>query len=381
MLSLPTQSSPYLVIIDILIIFITYITLKGALKSPYIINKSKYYFAVFLCVVFCLFPFWGSDWFHYLMFFPLMQKDYELNIEDVYFWIAQNLSPNYLIFRLIIWGGAFCLYLRIINQINVSRYLALLFFGTIYILWFSYARVSLSMAIAYFGLLLMTGNKRPNVLYFIIGILVTGCAYFFHKSAAFGIAMVLVSLILNSNIKWGIRLCIILFPILIVILRSYMGQILYADSSITDETTMQYMQIGQRYAAAEFVDRGVGQSMAFIFEVIPYYLVAYLGIKIFTSHIGKIIPLNVRPFILLQISIVIFSSAFLFMSEINTQTIYLRFLRFGAVPTSIVMAYMYQNRMYPKLTRISILIAICGSIYSLLYSVYTSSLIHDSNIL
>ena len=310
-----------------------------------------------------------------------MQKDYEQNIEDIYVWIAQNLSPNYLIFRLIIWGGAFGLYLRIINQINVSRYLALLFFGTIYILWFSYARVSLSMSIAYFGLLLMTGNKRPNVLYFLIGILITGGAYFFHKSAAFGIAMVLVSLILNRNIKWGIRLCIILFPILIVILRSYMGQILYADSYITDDTTMQYMQIGQRYATAEFVDRGVGQFIALILEATPHYLVAYWGIKIFTSHIGRIIPLNVRPFILLQISIVIFSSAFLFMSEINVQTIYLRFLRFGAIPTSIVMAYMYQNCMYPKLTRISILIAVCGSIYSLLYSVYTSSLIHSSNVL
>ena len=135
---LPTHQIPGLVLFNIFILLLLFFILKEALEPPHMVSLAKYRFALFLCVIFCVFSFWGTDWFHYLEKFPMLQSGEKGHMEDIYAWIAQNLSPNYIIFRLIIWGGAFFLFIKTLKNLDISIDLALLFFAiyNIYINFF-----------------------------------------------------------------------------------------------------------------------------------------------------------------------------------------------------------------------------------------------------
>ena len=109
---LPNEQTAGLVLFNIVILLLLFFTLKEALEPPHMVSLAKYRFALFLCVIFCVFSFWGTDWFHYLEKFPMLLSGEKGHMESIYVWIAQNLSPNYIIFRLIIWGGAFYLFIK-----------------------------------------------------------------------------------------------------------------------------------------------------------------------------------------------------------------------------------------------------------------------------
>ena len=89
------HQTAWMVFFNILIVFCNYCVLKDTLKYPFKVSKAKYNIGWMLCLLFCLFSFWGTDWFHYLETYDIIRAGYETNLENVYVWIIQNISPYF----------------------------------------------------------------------------------------------------------------------------------------------------------------------------------------------------------------------------------------------------------------------------------------------
>ena len=109
---LPIEQTAGLVFCNICLIIFMYWLMNRALKPPFIVPVGNRNLTIILMFIFVLFSFWGADWFHYYRVFDELKIGGRTTIEEVYTWIAQNLSPNYLVFRFVIWGSSLCLLLK-----------------------------------------------------------------------------------------------------------------------------------------------------------------------------------------------------------------------------------------------------------------------------
>lgn len=363
------ESSALLVFIDIVFYVIIFICLKRTLKYPYSVTKNQRTVAMVFILLFCLLSFWGSDWFHYFEIFPELKSGYNTHVEKVYLTIGA-ISPNYIIFRFFIWGSGLALLGKTFSKLEVSKDLCWFIFATSYLIWYSYARASLAMAIAFCGFALVVGKdkRRYSVL---LGFVLILCSFFFHKSSAFAIGCIVLTLIAQRYPKLTYALLILLFPILVIYINSSLSEFMMMSFDADSGDMNAYMESGQRYFdGSQGGGAGMGEKLRNMFERVPYYCTTALSLfAIFRNRINP--PSSIKPFMVLQVIIVLMSSAFLFTSaDFTTGTIYARFLRFAFIPTAIVLAYLYQCGYAHKYVRYSVYIAITGAVYAITYSFY-----------
>ena len=183
------------VIIDIALLLTTGLLLLPAfLSSKRETSKSRIILAIILAITFCVFAFWAGDYLHLMERYSQLQSGFDWHIEDVYIFIAHNLGVYYHTFRLIIWGTTILLIALTYKRLNLRWDLTLFFCFTFYLLYLSYARVSLAMAMIFYGYSLMVKPfHRLKYLSLFIGTAMICCSVFFHRTALFGIAIVYLS--------------------------------------------------------------------------------------------------------------------------------------------------------------------------------------------
>ena len=369
---MPTTQTPFLVFSNILIVAILYFVLNPFNRNSLRENEKRYFVTIILCFVFCLFSFWNTDWFHYLDAFPSLKAGWKGHMEEIYVWIAQNLSPNYIVFRLVIWGSAFSLYLRTIKLLSISKDLALFFFGTIYIIWFSYARVSLAMVLVFYGFALLNSSNGEKFATRMLALSAIAVSFFFHKTALFAIGVAIIAGLMKKYPKKAVWMMMLSFPLVVILAKTQLSSFVMIDFDSADGDMSSYMMAGQNYMEKNRGVSGIGALIQAILERFPYYGIAYISYRCLRSKGVHIIPNDVKAFMLLQLVIVVVSSVFAFDLGINTRTLYVRFLRFAAIPTTIVMAYLYEHQLHKILTKRVIVLATCGTGYAMLYSFYNS---------
>lgn len=107
----------------------------------------------------------GSDWFSYQQ----MVWNYDFSNgatnygEPVYGYIARFTERNYLLFRLIVWGGAFLCALQAFKRMRINVNMAAFMLIAAFLLRFNYARASLGMAIYFLGLSFLISPYRKKV--------------------------------------------------------------------------------------------------------------------------------------------------------------------------------------------------------------------------
>ena len=363
------ESSAFLVFIDIVLYLIIFYNLKRALRYPFETTNNNRIWGIFFIVIFVLFSFWGSDWFHYYEMFPDIKSGYNIHVEEVYLTIGA-ISPNYIIFRLLIWGSGLALFAKTISKLEVSKDLCWFIFASSYLIWFSYARASLAMAIAFCGFALLVG-KDKKLIEVLLGFVLILCSFFFHKSSAFAIGCIALTLISQRYPKLTYTLLILSFPLLVIYINSSLSELMMMSFDADSGDMDSYMKSGQRYLdGSQGGGAGMGEKLRNILERVPYYCTAALSsYAIFKNRID--LPSSIKPFMVLQVIIVLMSSAFLFTSaNFTTGTIYVRFLRFSFIPTAIVLAYLYQSGFAHKYVRYNVYLAIMGTMYAITYSFY-----------
>ena len=172
--------------------------------------------------------------------------------------------------------------------------------------------------------------------------------------------------------KYFISLFILSVPIIVYILKGYIGDFLLMDA--TEEGVMGDMARGQGYFGEEEFNRGIGPTLGRFLEFSPYYLVAFISLKLVYSNIkSKIYQIPKEIMFLMRYVIigVIISSVFFFnLGFGDTSLIAGRFLRFFAIPSAIVLAYLIEHKIFYGLSKKTFYIGFIGLLYAVTYSMY-----------
>lgn len=390
------QNNPSLVLINIIMLIIMWFTMRPAIYyTDGTVSPQRLYFTLIMWFAFDIFSFWGSDWFHlYERYDDIMQGS--PIVESVYTWIAQRLAPNnYILFRIIVWGAAQLLLWDTFRRLSVSFHLTLAIFVSIWMIWSSYGRVSLAMALAFWGLTIYHKSHRISLLPKVIGICAIAASFYFHKSAIFLIIVSVLSLLTNRFNKTIFILCLIAFPILAQLLNEGFIDTIMLTMTDRAEDLNSYIEKAQYYMESDKKGYGIGPLVGLILEKFPYYLITILGlVAVFKSSNNTeltdydeadnpesseyaeeqdpSIPEDIKVYIRVLFFIVLFSSLFLFSSSVNTQVVYDRFIKFSFVPATIVLAHLFESPKYFHYAWKTYCIALFGTCYQMIYMLYCS---------
>lgn len=365
--------NPYLVGINLLMILIGYVIVTPSLKYPYSLTRNRRLWAYILLMLFCMAAFWGSDYFHiYDDYNELVSDGWEL--EYVYHLIAKYLAPNnYFLWRFIVWGCASLLVVKTFERVKIKQDLAICFFVMIWMLWFSYARVSLAMAMAFYGLAIFS-TSRTSLFSWLQGLIFLLSSLFFHKSAGFIVIVSLLALLLpyKGNKRWLVIL--FSFPLLIYLFRAYLSDFLIGDISSNNEEISSYIARGQNYMNSDNYVQGIGYLIGQLLERVPYYMIFISSITLLVRHNNLVKNDSVKVFMKAIVLLILIASVFAFDVSLNTQLINERFMRFSFIPSCILLTYFWSNGIYPKWQKWTFNIAWIGTLYQISYMLYCSML-------
>lgn len=363
--------TPILVFINIVFLFFIFLIVAPAFSQQRL-TASRRNFAIILTLLFCLFSFWGKDWFNYLQYFGDMKQGYMISsMESIYNHIGMYCS-NYIMFRFVIWGAALYFFYKTINLLPINRDVALFFFCAFFLIWFSYARASLAMSIMFYGSAKLVTSRNLFSIKGLYGIVLICVSFFFHKSSIIAISAIAISeLLMSLNRKVAVIISILIFTIGIIILKNNFGE--FIDFLINDEDNFlnEYASRGNVYLNADNVALGPGVLLQAVLERTPYYILAYMSVKsLLSSRLS--IPASIQRFMMIFVVIILFSTIFAFDLELNTNLLYGRMMRFLLIPSCVILTYYYTNNYYPKLTRCTYTLFFISTIYSLVYVLYNS---------
>lgn len=371
---MPAVQTSLSIFFNLLLLVIMYLLMKPSLVYPYSVSPANRKITIFLSLIFVLFSFWGPDWFHYMELYPKLRQGSPEHMEEVYVVIAQSLSANYLTFRLLIWGSALFLFYKMINRLPINKDIAILCFSAIWIIWFSYARVSLAMILVYMGMTLLYRPFKLKYLSYIVGICMMAVSVFFHKSAFFAIVIALfaiMSMALNKRIFILVLLAI--FITVPIILPDILQELFTSNmSNAQDDIFGNSIVAGQQYLELDENESGLGDRIRQFLELSPYYLLAIQSCVFLSKTKDITIPKAVSVFMRALIIIVVFSFVFLLGIELNTETIYIRFMRFAFIPSIVSLSYFLNNKIYYKYTKFIFNLALFGTFYTITYTLYCS---------
>lgn len=282
-----------------------------------------------------------------------------------------RICDNYIIFRCIIWGIALFFFNRTLNNLKINKSIALFFFCSIYLIYFSYARATLAIIMMCYGYSYLWKNQRAiSITNNTWGIIWIALSFFFHKSAILGIASIFGATLLLKFGKTGFKLFIICFPIMIVAMNLFFQE--YFSHILSEKNTLaDYASASTYYLDGKDGELGISTVISWLLERTPYYILSFISFKeLIKPSINYSKP--IKAFISLEFVIVVLASLFLFDFGVNTSTIYGRFMRFAQVPSVIILTYFYSKSVSLPLVKCAYRIGIASCIYSLIYSFYDS---------
>lgn len=369
--------SPLLVFSNILLILYLYYLLKPSMQPPYSVKNRTYYWSLLLNLIFCLFSFWGLDWFGYLMSFNEIKQGYETNMEFVYVYIITNICGNYLTFRIIVWGLALLFLYGIMRRLSIKEHLFLYIFSVFFLIFFSYARVSLAMSIMFYAVsLFYKPYKKVRYLSYIIAFLLIAISYYLHKSALWGLSIILIAYLSLAIIRKRYFLFLLfLLPALLWLLQDTLSDFMimsFSDDTFLDDA----LNVGQGYLQHSKKAHGIGGVISLIIESAPYYLLMYICIKLDYAKRYSIIPVDIKFFSRLLVFMVIGSAMFLLDFGYNTEVVYVRFLRFCTIPSAVMLTFLHQIQFMPKTVKCNFVLFGINVIYALSYTFYNVCLVN-----
>lgn len=321
------------------------------------------YWGIFLIFLICLFPFQAKDYYHYMEALSSIRMGYGTNLEDFYIRVADFVDYNYFVFRFIVWGGAILLFYLAIVVLNLPPRTTLTFLLCVFILRFSYARVSLAMACGIFGYAMLITSRLKDILIIILSLVVIYISTIFHKSAIFWFPVVIASLFDLNRIR--LLILLLMYPLLVYLLQAY--GIIYLLSGEEDSvlrTSAQY------YISSEKKNYGIGSGLRIVLMRAPYYI--FLGMFFLSVIKGRyrLLASVERRILNISFYIVYISTLFAFTFTMNTEVLYYRLLFFAMLPITLSLSIFKTYNLYRNGIFAMVLVGVVSCIYELLYAAY-----------
>lgn len=363
------EFNPYFALINLAEYLLIVLLTRKVFCYPYTLSFSNRKLLYLLIVFFCMFSWWGFDYYGYQKEYFALTNDYNCNLEEVYRWIANNIAPNYIVFRLEIWGTGLLLFYLAVKRLNLPIDLAMSVFALLYMPWFSFSRTSLAITMMFYGLALVYKPlMKLSKISQIIGLAIIFASVYFHKSAAWGIACILLAMVIRPLGKKGLTSMLILFPLIVFIIKYVIMQYLGVD--FDDNENGLNLATGQRYLARDVKESGIGTFIQYRSYEFLYLPVAYLALQ-FTRNVGySIARRHFEIFGVATFVMTVLTFVFIFDIGQNTSLVFFRFCNFIMIPATIVITYFFVEGYERAKLKLIINIGILSQVYNILYSFY-----------
>ena len=330
--------------------------------------KKKEQIVILLMLVLFVFAFYGGDYYH-------MKEDFrdiksgEIIIEYPYMFIANYLSFDYSSFRMVVWGLMLLLIVNTYRRLPQSNF-SIFVLAIVFVLTLSYARVGLAMAIMFYGAsFLVDPQKRHKILSFILGLSLMFISYYFHKSALFGIIILLFSFLVRKLNKLIVLLAVILIPLVAALLKSLVASFLYDASKLENIVNVER---GLHYMYDDYASSfGLGMIIQNTLSWSPFYLTTLLILMLIFENRYSTLNKSAQFYGNTTLFIVGIATCFgLIDFGVNTNLFYYRFLNFAIIPMCFFTAYCLKIGLHKRLIYFFLITGFMGSVYSLLYRYY-----------
>lgn len=305
----------------------------------------------------------GSDWFGYQE--HVWEYDFNAlyqHYEPIYGYIIAIVNKNYLLFRIVVWGGAFFLTCKAFERFNINKNVGIFFIVTVFLLTFNYARATLGMSAYCVGLaFLLKPGKKGKILSYIFSLFFFFLAYSCHHSL-----LILVGMTFAIFLPLDRPLIIMGALILLPTAAAFMYSNFSIADNLGDEDVAEKLQIYEEMEKASWNIYGLFryaiQYGAFYFPIIANAIIVIKNKKIVEKSFVKLNNVILAT--------VITSSAFLFMGFDNLIFTY-RILFMTMIPSTILTIHLYENKYLKRgLYNAIIIWGIAGTLFPLLYGIY-----------
>ncbi len=328
---------------------------------------------IFFCFFLFVLTWWlNTDYYGYANYAQFGDVDFNFNplleLEVGGQFIASIVNGDWLGFRVGVWGTALILFVLTLRrfELNVQHGLFILFL--MYYNIFCYGRVTLAMAIYFYGLSFLCKPLKNNLFSIIIGVLLIYCCHFFHRSAILMIVLTPM-LFFASFRKWfktNRYMILLLFVILMGIVVGIEG--LYSIGGLDDKTQHKLEMYEQREMAKANILGVIGEIIDYTSYILPNIVLIYYLFKLRKG----VLPLYITRLMIVGLSIFVTSIAFYFSGE-GQFTLFYRVLFMTMIPVSLVLTYMHTEGIISRKNLILIFLpALLRTFYTFLPAIVNS---------
>lgn len=356
--------------IDFFFLTLIYACLSPVLIKKEVVSSLRLRNSVFLIVLFCVLACWSGDWFHYKVIYEKINEysNWTSHMEKVYDFLMRNVCPTYLMFRLLVWGTALGLFYLAIKKLGLNSFYVWAIFGLGFLPLFSYARVSIVPAMLIMGAAYaLVPSMQQHKSSVICGLLIIFLSVFFHKSAFFGVAIMLFCFVVPQTSKNSWFYFLIGYILASLMLKYLFQYVLSIDFSDDSAITAFAEKTKGTVSTSYYGSRSLGPLIVRFAEQIPYFLTAFLAFKIQNKYQA---PKGIMTIIKFEFYMVLFSLLFLLDLGTSTSLLYGRFLRFSILPGVVTLAYAYEYGLFEKYTKFVILFSVFCSFCQVTYEMY-----------
>ena len=307
-------------------------------------------------------------------FFHMMEKVYDYVYiegsynygEVVYPIIGEFVHNNYFLFRVIVWGGSFLLFLLTAKRMKLNPYNAAALLILTHAITFSYARATASMAVYFFGLSFLCNPPKKRIFGYVFGITLILLSFYFHRSA---LAMIFLTVMLLVPLNKRTIILLLFFIFIIASLfKDYFETIAYSFD--IDEVMQDKLQ---NYSDRS-LNSGLAATLLSFFDYLSFLIPAFYCSKVIYFTNKYSVPSYLKRLCGVAIGLV-FTSFVFYLQGSSYITFYYRILYMSMLPLTFLMTYIWNNRLLIK--KQFLLCILPGVFYHFsqyLYSIYLANL-------
>lgn len=298
-----------------------------------------------LILIFLLFAYWDTDYFSFRHLFYTSLENFR---DPLYYYLSLISFNSYTIFRLVIWGTALLLFKKTSDRYGISPNIAAYVFSIFFLLTFSYARVSLGMAMYFYGLSFLIKPHQTNKYWgFVWGLAFVCCSYFGHRSL-----VVLIALTPLAIFQLDRKKLLILCGIGVMIsgfAATLLSDLISGSLSVSD-TMGAAGEAAEQYAN---IETEVEYNWKFtLMRNLRFYSIyiamAYIAWKVSFSKLSKKVAPEIKRLATISCAILIFSVSFLLTPSRGADIIGYRYLFMVGLPICTIIAYLASYKLISK---------------------------------
>ena len=300
-----------------------------------------------LILVFLLFAYWDTDYFSFRQMFHTSLENFR---DPLYYYLSLVSFDSYTFFRLIIWGSALFLFKKTTDRYGIAPNIAAYVFAIFFLLTFSYARVSLGMAMYFYGLSFLIKPHSTNKFWgFVWGLTFVCCSYFGHRSL-----LILIALTPLAIFELDRKKLLILGGIGIILsgfAATLLSDLISGSLSVSD-TMGAAGEAAEQYANIE-IEMEYNWKFALMRNLRFYSIyiaMAYIAWKVSFSKAAKFVAPEIKRLATISCAILLFSVSFLLAPSWGADIIGYRYLYMVGLPICTIIAYFACNKLISKKT-------------------------------